>query len=38
MSEDKLAHNWPSEGEIQLHDLHVNPFSSALQCCSEEAA
>jgi hypothetical protein len=25
MSEDKLAHNWPSEGEIQLHNLHVNP-------------
>jgi ABC-type multidrug transport system fused ATPase/permease subunit len=24
MSEDKLAHNWPSQGEIQLHDLHVN--------------
>ncbi|CAL4958524.1 unnamed protein product [Urochloa decumbens] len=23
MSEDKLAHNWPSQGEIQLHDLHV---------------
>ncbi|RCV24892.1 hypothetical protein SETIT_5G122800v2 [Setaria italica] len=23
MSEDKLAHNWPSRGEIELHDLHV---------------
>jgi len=23
MSEDKLAHDWPSQGEIQLHDLHV---------------
>ncbi|VAH81743.1 unnamed protein product [Triticum turgidum subsp. durum] len=23
MSEDGLAHNWPSEGEIQLHNLHV---------------
>ncbi|CAO2185873.1 unnamed protein product [Urochloa humidicola] len=23
MAEDKLAHNWPSQGEIQLHDLHV---------------
>ncbi|CAO2185872.1 unnamed protein product [Urochloa humidicola] len=23
MFEDKLAHNWPSQGEIQLHDLHV---------------
>ncbi|CAL4978156.1 unnamed protein product [Urochloa decumbens] len=23
MSEDKLVHNWPSQGEIQLHDLHV---------------
>ena len=26
MSEDKLAHDWPSQGEIQLHDLHVNPL------------
>ena len=24
MSEDKLPHNWPSEGEIQLRNLHVN--------------
>ncbi|TVU21597.1 hypothetical protein EJB05_31245, partial [Eragrostis curvula] len=23
ISEDKLAHNWPSKGEIQLHNLHV---------------
>ncbi|XP_062194151.1 ABC transporter C family member 3-like [Phragmites australis] len=23
MSEDKLAHNWPSEGKIQLDNLHV---------------
>jgi len=23
MSEVKLAHNWPSSGEIQLHNLHV---------------
>ncbi|OEL25167.1 ABC transporter C family member 7 [Dichanthelium oligosanthes] len=23
VSEDKLTHNWPSRGEIQLHDLHV---------------
>uniref|UniRef100_A0A3B6ENG0 ABC transporter C family member 13 n=1 Tax=Triticum aestivum TaxID=4565 RepID=A0A3B6ENG0_WHEAT len=23
ISEDGLAHNWPSEGEIQLHNLHV---------------
>ncbi|VAH58470.1 unnamed protein product [Triticum turgidum subsp. durum] len=23
MSEDKLPHNWPSEGEIQLCDVHV---------------
>uniref|UniRef100_A0ACD5VNR8 Uncharacterized protein n=1 Tax=Avena sativa TaxID=4498 RepID=A0ACD5VNR8_AVESA len=23
MSEDKLPHNWPSEGEIQLRNLHV---------------
>lgn len=23
MSGDKLAQNWPSEGEIQLHNLHV---------------
>ena len=27
MSQDKLAHNWPSNGEIQLHNLHVNPSS-----------
>jgi hypothetical protein len=24
MSGDKLPYNWPSEGEIQLHNLHVN--------------
>ncbi|VAH74142.1 unnamed protein product [Triticum turgidum subsp. durum] len=23
MSEDKLPHNWPSQGEIQLRDVHV---------------
>ncbi|KAL6848013.1 hypothetical protein ACP4OV_022141 [Aristida adscensionis] len=23
ISEDKLAHNWPSQGEIQLNNLHV---------------
>jgi ABC-type multidrug transport system fused ATPase/permease subunit len=23
MSEDKLAHDWPTQGEIQLRDLHV---------------
>jgi hypothetical protein len=30
MSEVKLAHNWPSSGEIQLHNLHVNSSSF---CC-----
>jgi hypothetical protein len=24
MSGDKLTHNWPSNGEIQLYNLHVN--------------
>jgi hypothetical protein len=24
LPEDKLLHNWPSEGEIQLRNLHVN--------------
>jgi hypothetical protein len=24
ISEDKLARSWPSEGEIQLQNLHVN--------------
>jgi hypothetical protein len=31
ISGDGLPHNWPSKGEIQLHDLHVNtliPLSS----------
>uniref|UniRef100_M8BUM8 Uncharacterized protein n=1 Tax=Aegilops tauschii TaxID=37682 RepID=M8BUM8_AEGTA len=23
MSEDWLSNNWPSEGEIQLHNLHI---------------
>uniref|UniRef100_A0A453P297 Uncharacterized protein n=1 Tax=Aegilops tauschii subsp. strangulata TaxID=200361 RepID=A0A453P297_AEGTS len=26
MSEDWLSNNWPSEGEIQLHNLHVLIF------------
>jgi hypothetical protein len=32
ISEDRLAlaQNWPSEGEIQLLDLHVNPLSLSL--------
>lgn len=33
MSGDKLAHNWPSNGEIHLYNLHVNP-SPFLPLCS----
>uniref|UniRef100_A0A453P2B1 Uncharacterized protein n=2 Tax=Aegilops tauschii subsp. strangulata TaxID=200361 RepID=A0A453P2B1_AEGTS len=50
MSEDWLSNNWPSEGEIQLHNLHVNTIIYFPSCplllriyifvlaCSKEAA
>uniref|UniRef100_A0A8R7K2I6 Uncharacterized protein n=1 Tax=Triticum urartu TaxID=4572 RepID=A0A8R7K2I6_TRIUA len=50
MSEDWVSNNWPSEGEIQLHNLHVNTIIYFPSCplllhiyifvlaCSKEAA
>jgi hypothetical protein len=46
MSGDKLPYNWPSEGEIQLQNLHVNalilsppvyllPFFCIITCSAE---
>jgi hypothetical protein len=32
ISGDDLPRNWPSEGEIQLHNLHVNTLISLSSC------